>query len=884
MNNSQISIKKILLIDDDPELLELLSRFLKTEGYQISLAASGKVGLWLAQSVLPDLIILDIQMPNMDGFEVCRRLRENQNLTHIPIIFLSAHGKEENKVKAFSLGGTEFLQKPVSKELFLNTVRAHLDKSEIWSELKEKESQAQYGETEKVPLQKDYVRTGEKKQYGSFSDFLKDRVKFELAAEKQLSSLSSLNIYEDMEKVGIEKDHGAQLLAEYSGSEHVSALDPDSIVLGILPYSFCKANEVIPIKEKGQKSFVITNPLNLSLLDSLQKVQSGKELLDLKITDPIAMERFFEHIQDFDIFPDKTGSKTLTDQIQAPGDKRSKDSVTSQRIIDLSLNKNSYSLQDERLIKVVELTNKILVSAINQRASDIHIEPKEEKSIVRYRIDGELHEASIIKPEIGRGVISRIKVLANLNITETRRPQDGSVEALLDGKKIKMRLATVGTPFGESIIIRIFDPQASVIDLQELGMNEEQIDSMTKIASSNRGLLLVVGPSGSGKTTTIYSLINTIDTRTRSLISIEDPIEYTIAYANQMEINERINVTFESLLKSAMRQDPDILFLGEIRDKYSARMAIEAAGTGHLTLSTLHTLNATTAIFRLERLDISRSALAEALLGVIAQRLVRKLCTHCKDIRDITDKEIELLKDFTQDIPQKVGHPVGCIKCSNSGYYGRVGTYEILHIDAHVADMIRRGLSIAEIRAYLFQSGEKLLFHHALEKIRETTISVQEAFSAILSEENPSDLEYKSPILITEEKEVPIREEPLQEEINILVVDDDEDMRNLISLLLKKEKFHVTTADDGLDALMKIGQTTFDLILSDINMPNLDGMKLLEFLTQKGIEVPVIFITSRSTQEDEIKGLSLGATDYIKKPISKDILLYRVKRTLQKSG
>ncbi len=881
MNNPQSPTKKILLIDDDSEFSELLNRFLKPEGYQTSLASSGKVGLWLAKNVLPDLIFLDIKMPNMDGFEVCQRLRENQNLTHIPVIFLSAHGNEENKIKAFSLGGTEFLQKPVSKETFLNTVRAHLDKSEIWSDLKEIESQAQYDETEEVPSQKDHIITGEKKQYGSFPGFLKDRVKFDLDAEKQLSSLSSLNIYEDMEKVGIEKDQGAQLLAEYSSSEYISSLDPDSLALGILPYSFCKTNEVIPIKEKGQQKFVITNPLNLGLLDSLQKVQRGKELSDFKITDPIAMERFFEHLQDFDTSFDKTDSITQSDQLQSHDDIKSIDPLASQRIIDLSPDQKSYSLQDERLIKVIELTNKILVSAIKQRASDIHIEPKGDKAFVRYRIDGELQKESILQLETSRRIISRIKVLANLNIAETRRPQDGSVEALMEGKKIKMRLATVGTPFGESLIIRIFNPQASVISLTDLGINEKQIDSMTKIASSNRGLLLVVGPTGSGKTTTLYSLINTIDTRTRSLISIEDPIEYTIPYANQMEINERINVTFENLLKSAMRQDPDILFLGEIRDKYSAKMAIDAAGTGHLTLSTLHTLNATTAIFRLERLDISRSALAEALLGVIAQRLVRKLCPQCKDIRDVSDKEIELLKGFTQDIPQKVGHPVGCLHCNNSGFYGRIGIYEILPIDAHVADMIRKKLSIAEIRAHLFQCGEKLLFHHALDKIHDTTLSVQEAFSTVLGEENPSDLEYKSQIQTTEGKNVQDHDEPVQKEQNILVVDDDEDMRNLISLLLENEKYHVISADDGLDALMKIGKTSFDLILSDINMPNLDGIKLLEILTQKGIETPVIFITSRTKPEDEIKGLSLGATDYIKKPISKDILLYRVKRTLK---
>ncbi len=876
--------KKILLIDDDVEILNLLSRYLAPESYTIFTASSGRAGLQTAQQNFPDLIILDIVMPKVDGFEVCKKLQENQNLSYCPVIFLSAFDDQKNRMKAFSLGAVDFLPKPILKEELLKKVRQHLSLSKKWQGLK-KEGKSK----EKLPLEESKKKRpveeqSYKEKINSFHRFLSKELILKDKTEEKLHGVSFLNIYQEMEKLGIDSARIAQILAKFCRLKYVSSIEPNSVVLGLLPYSFCQRNLVIPISENDTSYFIISNPLDLSLLDSLEKVIGRGQNLNCKLSNPDTIKHFFEDVQTLDI-----SYLSKKEEIGLDKDKISEDdedTTPSKREIKLVTGQDSSFLHDEKLSAFVSMTNQILTSAINQRSSDIHIEPKENKAYVRFRVDGILRDAYFIQPETCKGLISRLKVLAHMNITETRRPQDGAIEAMLDKKKVKMRLATAGTPYGESMIIRIFNPNVSVISFSELGMNDWQTELMEKMIASTQGLILVVGPTGSGKTTTIYSLLNSIDTKTRSLVSIEDPVEYSIPYANQQEVNEKIGVTFENLLKSAVRQDPDMLFIGEIRDKYSARFAIEAASTGHLTFSTLHTVNATTAIFRLERFEISRSALAEAILVIIAQRLVRNLCPHCKEIREITKEDKNFLANFTQDISHNVGYPTGCSKCNLTGYLGRTGVYEILSFDSSLTDLVRKGVSLNEIRSLLAEQGAKFLYHHALEKIRQKTLSVKEAKLKVLSEVEADHIYIKNESSSSYEEEKLLT--PLAgldaERKKILVVEDDEDMINLISRFLTDKNYELSSAQDGIEALMKIGKINFDLILSDINMPNLNGIKLLEILKQKGINIPVIFITSRTSQADEIKGLSLGVADYIKKPISKEILIFRIERILKGSA
>jgi CheY-like chemotaxis protein/GTPase SAR1 family protein len=465
-----------------------------------------------------------------------------------------------------------------------------------------------------------------------------------------------------------------------------------------------------------------------------------------------------------------------------------------------------------------------------------------------------------------------------MNIAEKRKPQDGALAAIIDNRTHNLRLATTPTVHGESLIVRLLNVYAKPKDLKELGMTDEQSNNLIDLSNRTQGLILIVGPIGSGKTTTIYSLLHKIDHKTRSIISIEDPVEYRIPFVNQEQVHEKGGVSFESLLKSVVRQDPDILFLGEIRDNYSAKTAMNFASTGHLSITTLHTSNSTTAIFRLERLEIDRGTMADSILGVVAQRLLKKLCPHCKKIAQISREDEEMLSSFTDEIPIKVAHPVGCPKCNNTGYHGREGIYEILNIDAEISEMVRSNISISEIRSFALKRGDFLISHHALEKVKNLILSPRDVYEKVLVEE--ADFQKATPEIIVPRTRPP--EEKREDKKRILIVEDDKVSRVMISQLLENSGYIVIAAEDGIDALLRMGEAQCDLILSDINMPNLDGFKLLEMNNQKGIETPVILLTSRSSPEDEKRGFELGAADYIRKPIQKETLLLRVKNAIEK--
>jgi type IV pilus assembly protein PilB len=412
-------------------------------------------------------------------------------------------------------------------------------------------------------------------------------------------------------------------------------------------------------------------------------------------------------------------------------------------------------------------------------------------------------------------------------------------------------------------------------------MTEAQVKTMVDFANRTHGVIMIVGPTGSGKTTTIYSFLSHIDCLTRSLISVEDPVEYNIPFANQQQANEKAGITFESLLKSAVRQDPDILFLGEVRDPYSAKMSIDFASTGHLTVTTLHTSNATTAIFRLERLGIDRGTIADTVIGVVAQRLLKRLCPHCKQTAPISPEERAMLAPFTDAIPAQVAHPVGCPKCNNTGYFGREGVYEIIKVDHEISELARSGAPIAEIRNAVRARGDFLISSHAVENVKRLIFAPKDVYEQVLVEELA--FEEKKPHKASHGQHIAVEEET-KGTISILVVEDDADSRRLIARFLENNGYTVTPAEDGVSALLHLGKQRFDLIISDVNMPNLNGFKLLEMKGQKGIDTPVIFLTSLSDPEAKDRGLGLGAAGYITKPTKKDILLSKVKAILEKGA
>ena len=664
------------------------------------------------------------------------------------------------------------------------------------------------------------------------------------------------------------------MIAEYLHLPHLSTFNYGEVQTEIFPMAFCRWNSVIPVtSDQGKPAYLISNPFDWELIDVLRKKTPADLSLEVAIADPLFIRALIDQMEEFGNEDEAVGKGGKADRRE--GEEWATPSVTMAVIEDVG----RVSEKDIEKRPIVHVSNNILYTAVMERASDIHIEPKEKETVVRYRIDGDLRDIFRLKRQTGTMVISRLKALAGLDIAERLKPQDGAVEVMVGKRTFKLRLATTSTPSGESLIIRVLEPTAKPKELGELGMTGQQVKTMMDLSTRRYGLILVVGPTGSGKTTTIYSFLSHVDTKTRSLISVEDPVEYRIPEANQQQVNEKAGVTFDALLRSSVRQDPDILYLGEIRDSFSARLAVDFASTGHMTISTLHTNNATTAIFRLERLGVVREVMAEALLGIIAQRLLKKLCPHCKRVVPITAAEAEILRPFTDELPEYVARPVGCPHC-REGYHGREGVYEIIAFDQELLERIRTGMTIADLREFIHRRGDYLISHHAVEKVKELTFPVKDVYEKVLIEEI-------QPTAKEDEVKADKKEEEQEKRSGapaILVVEDDEDNQLLISRILTGQGYDVSVAGDGIDALMVLGKREFDLILSDINMPNLDGFKFLELMNQKGIEAPLMFLTARADEEDEVKGLELGALDYLKKPIKKDALLMRVKRALGRSG
>ena len=369
---------------------------------------------------------------------------------------------------------------------------------------------------------------------------------------------------------------------------------------------------------------------------------------------------------------------------------------------------------------VIRLVNQILSRAVEQRASDVHVEPFENELRVRYRIDGVLHDIDPPPRTMTAAVISRIKLMAKLNIAERRLPQDGRIKLRLVGREIDLRVSSLPTLYGESVVMRILDRSSIVVDLGTLGMRADTLDRFSKLIAQPHGLLLVTGPTGSGKTTTLYGALDKINSPDRKIVTIEDPVEYQLAGVNQIHVKSQIGLTFASGLRSIVRQDPDIIMVGEIRDAETAEVAIQAALTGHLVFSTLHTNDAAGAVSRLLDMGVEDYLLASSLLGVLAQRLVRTLCGQCA--REATDGA-DMLPDTGGG---KALEAVGCADCADTGYRGRSGVYELLTIDDDVRNLIIGRAPADRIKTTATSKGMRSLRDDGWAKVAEGVTTVRE--------------------------------------------------------------------------------------------------------------------------------------------------------------
>jgi general secretion pathway protein E len=368
---------------------------------------------------------------------------------------------------------------------------------------------------------------------------------------------------------------------------------------------------------------------------------------------------------------------------------------------------------------IVRTLDLLIAQAVRDRASDIHLEPQEKNLRVRYRIDGILHEVQILPLSVHLSLVSRLKVMAGMNIAERRRPQDGQFSIRVEEKEVDFRVATSDSAHGEMVVLRVLDKSLSLLALTELGFLPEALERYSQMLRTPFGMILVGGPTGSGKTTTLYASVNQLDRGERNIVTIEDPIEYHFEGVNQIQVNPRADITFAGGLRAIMRLDPDVILVGEIRDDDTARMGTQAALTGHLVLSSIHANDALGVLFRLLDLGVEPFLISSALVGAVSQRMVRRVCPHCRSLSEVPPDERQVYELELGERPEKLYYGAGCNSCANTGYLGRTGVFEVLMLSEELRRMLLRGASAGEMKAQAVGEGMAPMRRSAMLKVQQ---------------------------------------------------------------------------------------------------------------------------------------------------------------------
>lgn len=489
----------------------------------------------------------------------------------------------------------------------------------------------------------------------------------------------------------------------------------DPILLSKIPFKFLRDNIVIPITVNDQVMILTSNPNNFRPIDELNMLLGGNTTLgistDLAILE--AINRFYPI----------EGSKQMLDQL---GDEKE----LAEEAVELGEIEEKDILTMAQEAPIIKLVNHILFQAVKRGASDIHIEPFEKEVRVRYRIDGVLHEVYTPPKRVQGALISRIKIMANLNIAEKRMPQDGRIEIKIADKPIDIRVSVLPVVFGEKVVMRLLDKSKTFGQLRTLGFSPKDFEAIEKAIHQPNGIVLLTGPTGSGKTSTLYSILSELNSITESIVTVEDPVEYQMPGISQVQVNEKIGKTFAMALRSILRQDPDIIMIGEIRDSETAQIAIQAALTGHLVLSTLHTNNAPASLTRLIDMGLEPFLISSTINCIIAQRLVRRLCENCKKPYIPTKDELDSIGISEKEAKDITFYkPVGCTECSETGYKGRLAIFEVMIMTPAIAHLTKERADAQLIRIQAAKDGMTSLTDDGIRKIKEGLTTIEEVLS-----------------------------------------------------------------------------------------------------------------------------------------------------------
>jgi len=512
-------------------------------------------------------------------------------------------------------------------------------------------------------------------------------------------------------------DFLSRWLADQAGVEfyHIDPLKLDfTSAAQIVSKAYAERLKIMPISVKGNEATVATaEPYQIDWVPDLERVLGMK--IKLVMANPLEINRYLPEIYNLASSISQANASKMGQIVGVQN---------FEQLVELGKDKN-LDANEQHVVNIVDWLFKY---AFEQRASDIHLEPRRNAGIMRFRIDGVLHQVYQLPPNIMNAITSRIKLLGRMDMVEKRRPQDGRIKTISsDGAEIELRLSTMPTAFGEKLVMRIFTPEVIVQDFIQLGFSKKQAELWAEWTKHPNGIILVTGPTGSGKTTTLYSTLKQLATPEVNVSTVEDPIEMIEPAFNQMQVTTNIGLNFADGIRTLMRQDPDIIMVGEIRDIETADMAIQAALTGHLVLSTLHTNDAPAAITRLLDLGVPSYLIHSTVLGIMAQRLVRTLCPACKTSAEISDEEwASITKPFNAPKPASVMKAVGCIECRNTGYRGRSGIYEMLTITPKLRKLITPQTDLAQIKTLAYQEGMQPLMLNGAEKVAAGLTTVEE--------------------------------------------------------------------------------------------------------------------------------------------------------------
>jgi type IV pilus assembly protein PilB len=589
---------------------------------------------------------------------------------------------------------------------------------------------------------------------------------------------------------------------------------------------------------------------------------------------------------------------------------------------------------------IVKMVNLILLEAFNAKASDVHIEPGPNTVVVRYRVNGILEDTLQIPKWVHGPVIARIKVMSKLDITERRVPQDGHLSVRHRDQVVDVRVSSLPTTYGEKIVMRILDPSIGPRRLEDIGLSTRDLETVRRVIQRPEGMILVTGPTGSGKTTTLYAVLQDLVSSELNIVTIENPVEYQVKGITQVEVNEKQGLTFAGVLRSVLRQDPDVILIGEIRDRETAQIAFQAAQTGHLVLSTVHTNDTTATITRLVDLGVEPYIVGPSLLAVVAQRLVRSNCPSCSAPATVEDATARTLGIHRLD---GIRRGRGCANCRKSGFAGRTGCYEVLAVSRRVQQLIEQKAPESAVRVAAEEEGMTSLRADAIAKIESGVTTPEEVVRVVQFESRgpscpscaasvedsfticpycrtalrltcpscnvtlkkewtscpfcgtdvkPGDVRPAAPPPIAEPLAAAAKEPPAKQlgridVPKILVVDDHDDVRDLVRRALLKSPFplEVELAANGPEALAKVESNRPHLIVLDIMMPGMDGYEVCQKLRAdlKTALIPILMLTARDDAESKRLGFLAGTDDYVVKPFDRAELLARVQRLLQRA-